>query len=171
MRKQIVVVFVLFLALVMTGYTTTSFAKTRATEPDLVGAWHGKVQFSTGVLASIQDLEFMYVFNAGGTMTESSNHDSTPPVPPAYGVWRKTGARQYEAKYKFFWTNSPKTFEEIANGGGWPPGGSGVLLEKITLSGDGKSFTSTLSFDVLDNNGAVIETGSLGEAQATRIDF
>jgi len=113
----------------------------------------------------------MYVFNAGGTMTESSNHDSAPPVPPAYGVWRKTGARQYEAKYKFFWNNPPKAFEEIAGGGGWPPGGSAVLLEKITLSGDGKSFISTLSFDVLDNNGAVIESGSQGEAQASRFDF
>lgn len=168
MKKRIAILFLFFLT---TAFAMTSFAKTGSVEPGLVGAWHGKVQFSSGVLASIQDLEFMYVFNAGGTMTESSNHDSAPPVPPAYGVWRKTGARQYEAKYKFFWNNPPKAFEEIAGGGGWPPGGSAVLLEKITLSGDGKSFTSTLSFDVLDNNGAVIETGSQGEAQASRIDF
>ncbi|HOZ04581.1 MAG TPA: hypothetical protein PLS60_04260 [Arenimonas sp.] len=168
MKKRVAILFLFFLT---TAFAMTSFAKTGSVEPGLVGAWHGKVQFSSGVLASIQDLEFMYVFNAGGTMTESSNHDSAPPVPPAYGVWRKTGARQYEAKYKFFWNNPPKAFEEIASGGGWPPGGSAVLLEKITLSGDGKSFISTLSFDVLDNNGAVIESGSQGEAQASRIDF
>ena len=37
----------------------------------------------------MKDLEFMYVFNVGGTMTASSNYDGAPPVPPAYGVWRR----------------------------------------------------------------------------------
>ena len=54
----------------------------------VVGAWRSKVQFETGALAGIKDLEFLYVFNAGGTLTESSNYDGAPPVPPAYGVWR-----------------------------------------------------------------------------------
>jgi hypothetical protein len=30
------------------------------------------MEFSTGAFASVKDLEFMYVFNYGGTMTESS---------------------------------------------------------------------------------------------------
>src|SRR5713101_6199191 len=48
----------------------------------LVGAWRGRVQFRAGPFAAVKDLEFMYVFNAGGTMTESSNYDASPPVPP-----------------------------------------------------------------------------------------
>ena len=36
-------------------------------------------------LAAMKNLEFMYVFDADGTMTESSNYDSFPPGPPAYG--------------------------------------------------------------------------------------
>src|SRR5215831_20302329 len=70
----------------------------------LVGAWRGSVQFSSGSLAAIKDLEFMYVFNAGGTMTESSNYDGAPPVPPAYGVWQLVADREYEAKYIYYWT-------------------------------------------------------------------
>ena len=65
----------------------------------------------------------MYVFNLGGTMTESSNYDASPPVPPAYGIWRKVGPRQFEAKYEFYVTKPPAAFEEIAKGGGWGPGG------------------------------------------------
>jgi len=65
-------------------------------QPDnIVGAWKGKVKFNTGVYAEIKDFEFMYVFNSGGTMTESSNYDGVPPTPPAYGIWKKTGDKQY----------------------------------------------------------------------------
>jgi len=68
----------------------------------LVGAWRSQIHFSSGAFAPMKDLEFMYVFNQGGTLTESSNYDAAPPVPPAYGIWRATGARQFEAKYLFY---------------------------------------------------------------------
>jgi len=57
-------------------------------------------------------------------MTESSNYDGSPPVPPAYGVWRSAGERRYEAKYTYYWTKPPSTFDEIAKGSGWAPGGT-----------------------------------------------
>ena len=138
--------------------------------PDgLVGAWRGKVQFKTGALAALHDLEFMYVFNAGGTMTESSNYDGSPPVPPAYGVWKQTGPRQYEARYSFFITKAPGTFEEIAAGGGWTPAGRGVLVESITVSEDGKTFRSATRYDAFDPAGAPTETGTEAETQASRM--
>lgn len=104
---------------------------------DLVGAWRSQIRFNSGALAAVKDLEFMYAFNGGGTLTESSNYDGAPPVPPAYGVWRKIGPHQFEAKYAFYATKAPGSFEDIAKGGGWSPSGHGVLLEQITLSGDG----------------------------------
>ena len=52
----------------------------------LAGAWRARIAATSGVLTSMPGLEFMTVFNAGGTMTESSNFDGAPPVPPAYGV-------------------------------------------------------------------------------------
>lgn len=89
--------------------------------PELLGQWRAQLQFTSGAFAAIKDLEFMYVFNSGGTMTESSNYDGAPPVPPAYGIWRNTGPKQFEVKYEFYVTKAPAAFEEISKGGGWGP--------------------------------------------------
>jgi hypothetical protein len=137
----------------------------------LVGAWRGGVQFTTGAFATTKDLEFMYVFNAGGTMTESSNYDASPPVAPAYGVWRKVGARQYEAKYAYFWTKAPSNFDEISKGGGWSPGGHGVLTQKITLSEDGSAFDSAIKYEVFDQLGKSTEGVSEAVGKGIRIRF
>jgi hypothetical protein len=137
----------------------------------LLGAWRGKVQFTSGAFAATKDLEFMYVFNAGGTMTESSNYDASPPVAPAYGVWRRVGARQYEARYAYFWTKAPANFDEIAKGGGWSPGGHGVLSQSITLSEDGNSFDSTIRYEVFDQQGKPTEGASEAVSKGMRVRF
>ena len=137
----------------------------------LAGAWRGKVQFRSGAFAETKNLEFMYVFNVGGTMTESSNYDGAPPVPPAYGTWRKVGERKYEAKYAYFWTKAPASLEELSKGGGWSPGGHGLLTQQITLADDGGSFVSMIKYEVFDQAGKPTEKESVGDAQATRITF
>jgi hypothetical protein len=134
----------------------------------LVGAWRGKVQFTSGAFAATKDLEFMYVFNAGGTMIESSNYDASPPVPPAYGVWKKVGPRQYSARYAYFWTRAPANFDEIAKGGGWSPGGHGVLSQSITVSEDGNSFDSTIKYEVFDRQGKPTESASEAVGKGAR---
>lgn len=137
----------------------------------LVGAWRSSIQFQTGFLASIKDLEFMYAFNAGGTMTESSNYDAAPPVPPAYGIWRSLGPNQYEARYEFYITRIPTAVEASTASGGWLPGGRGRLIETITLSADGNSFTSTIRLDVFDQAGKPTAGGGTGNAKAVRMTF
>jgi hypothetical protein len=137
----------------------------------LVGAWKGKVQFKSGAFAAVKDLEFMYVFNDGGTMTESSNYDGAPPVPPAYGIWKKTGPRQFEVRYEFYMTKPPTGLEEITKGGGWMPAGHGVLVETITVSGDGRSFTSRIVYDAFDKEGTPTQRGSEAEVEAHRMTF
>lgn len=137
----------------------------------VVGAWRAKVQFKSGMLADWKNLEFMYSFNHGGTMTESSNYDGSPPGPPAYGVWKKTGARQFVARYEVFLTKSAKPLEEIAKGGGWLPDGHGVLSEKITLSADGKSFKSIIRWDMFDQAGKAVESGIEGTGEGKRMGF
>ncbi len=138
---------------------------------ELVGAWKGKVQFKSGALAVLKDLEFMYVFNEGGTMTESSNYDGAPPVPPACGIWRKTDYRKFEARYEFYFTKVPKSFEDITTTSGFPPVGYGVLVEKITLSEDGKSFKSTIKYEAFDKSNNLIESGSEAETEGERMSF
>jgi len=137
----------------------------------LVGAWRSEVRASSGALMEMRDLEFMYVFNAGGTMTESSNYDGVPPVPPAYGVWRKTAPREFDARYMFYVTKPPGTFEEVVKGGGWAPNGYGVLTEKITIAEDGKSYRSILVYALFDNAGKPVEGGGEATGSGTRIGF
>ena len=146
-------------------------APTPSEGDSLAGAWRSRIHFTSGALAGIQDLEFMYVFNAGGTLTESSNYDGSPPVPPAYGLWKKSGPRRFEAKYTFYVTRAPQTFEDITKGGGWAPSGYGVLTEIVTLSEDGKSYKSTIAYAPFDPSGKPIAGGGTGTGAATRMSF
>ena len=136
----------------------------------LVGAWRSAVQFGTGAFASMKDLEFMFVFNAGGTLTESSNYDGAPPVPPAYGVWRSVGPREFEAKYEFYVT-SPSPPDVFRSGGGWLPSGRGVFTERITVSPDGQTFTSTIRYEALGMKGEPVPGSGEGQGRAVRIRF
>ena len=142
----------------------------QAVDP-LVGAWRSQVRFSSGAFAAVGDLEFMLAFNAGGTLTESSNYDGAPPVPPAYGAWRRTGAGRYEAVYEFYATKAPAGFDAIARGGGWLPAGHGRLVERITLAPDGRSYASTLTYTAFDAHGQPAAGGGEATGRATRIGF
>jgi hypothetical protein len=139
--------------------------------PDLVGQWRASIQFRTGAFAAVKDLEFMYVFNAGGTMTESSNYDASPPVPPAYGIWRRTGSNRFEARYEFYATKAPSGIEEITSGGGWLPAGRGILTETITVAAAGDSFTSSIRYEPLDPAGKGIEGGGEAGGRGLRLKF
>jgi hypothetical protein len=150
------------LALLLVAGCRTS-APERGAVPALVGAWRAKVQFTDGAFATVEDLEFLYVFNAGGTLVESSNYDEAPPVPPAYGEWRQTAAGRFEAKYSFFTTR--------ADEGAWMPAGSGVLVEKIALASDGRSYDSTLALELFDAAGKPVPGGGQAAVHARRAGF
>ena len=158
-------------ALLASAVSSTSLAQSGKGSDNLVGAWRGQVQFAAGAFADTKDLEFMYVFNLGGTMTESSNYDAAPPVPPAYGVWRKVGVRKYEAKYQFFQSKAASSADELIKGGGWAPDGHGTLSQRITLSADGKSFDSSITLELFDNGGTAIAGGGEASASGKRIAF
>lgn len=137
----------------------------------LEGAWRSQIRFESGAFASMQDLEFMYVFNQGGTLTESSNYDAAPPVPPAYGVWRSTGPRQFEAEYIFYITAAPKKLEEVTSGGGWRPAGFGVFTEHILLSQEGQTYTSTIEYASFNTQGKPAEGAGQAQGSGKRIGF
>jgi hypothetical protein len=163
----------LCVTLVVSGCKDTPSPQAAEASPReaLVGVWRAQVRFAGGAFEPMKDLEFMYAYNAGGTLTESSNYDAAPPVPPAYGVWKKLGPRQFETKYVFYVTKPPAAFDEIAKGGGWTPAGHGVFTEQITLADDGKSYTSKIIYAQFDPSGKPAEGGGQGTAAGTRVDF
>ena len=138
---------------------------------DLVGQWRARLEFRDGDFAVFADLEFMYVFNAGGTLTESSNYDAAPPVPPAYGIWRRVDADRFAAKYEFYPTSIPESFAEIAAGGGWRHAGRGVFTETLTVAADGASFTSTILYEAFDEAGRPVAGGGVGSGRGVRLRF
>lgn len=109
-----------------------------------------KITFHSGPFPATKDLEFLYLFIMGGTMTESSNYDAAPPVPPAYGIWRETGQNEYGAKYEFYLTKALPRAPGGSNSEGWLPAGRGVLTEKVILSEGGNRMTSSIRYKVFD---------------------
>jgi hypothetical protein len=141
-------------------------------DSSIEGAWRGQVRFQNGVFAGVTDLEFLYAYNAGGTMTESSNYDEAAnSSPPAYGVWRKLEPRKFETRYVFFQTRAPLPADGPGSSGGWLPAGHGVITETITLSANGTSYTSTIRYAAFDKAGKPMEGGGEGTVAATRIAF
>jgi hypothetical protein len=161
----------LFLLVAGCARTTSNVPPPAAALPALVGAWRADVQFTGGAFAATKDLQFLYTFNSGGTMTESSNYDGVPPVPPAYGVWRETAANQFEAKYVFFTTRPPGDFKDLSGGGGWLPSGHGTLAERYTLAADGRTFESTVTLELFDMAGKPVAGGGEAHAHGERIAF
>ncbi len=119
----------------------------------------------------MKDLEFMYAYNAGGTMTESSNYDEAAnSSPPAYGIWKQISPRTFQTNYVFYTTKEPTPGAGSPKGDWWPAG-HGVLTETITLSADGQRYTSTIKLATFDTNGAPVAGAGEGTGTGTRIVF
>src|SRR4029450_1696791 len=171
MLKDLVVLATFLIASISGAIPSTFAAETGKGGDNLVGAWRGRVQFTSGAFAETKDLEFMYAFNVGGTMRGSSNYDAAPPGPPAHGVWRKVGVRKYEAKYQFFQSKAVTTADELVKGGGWGRDGYGILAQKGTLSADGNSFDSRITLEIFDKNGKPVAGGGEGTATGQRVRY
>ena len=138
----------------------------------LAGAWRSKIVFRSGPLAEMKDLEFLYAYNAGGTMTESSNYDEAAnSSPPVYGVWKQIDPRTFETKYVFYTTKAPGPGDGAPSSSDWWPSGHGVLTETITLSDDGQTYASTVTLATFDRTGTPISGGGEGTGVGTRIVF
>ena len=162
----VVTLLMLSAALVIAGCRNGSSSQT------LVGAWRSKIVFRSGPLAEMKDLEFLYAYNAGGTMTESSNYDEAAnSSPPAYGVWKQIGPRRFETKYVFYTTKAPGPSDGALTGSDWWPAGHGVLTETLSLSEDGQTYTSTIRLATFDRTGTAIPGDGEGTGSGTRIVF
>lgn len=170
MQKRILLLLLIILLVSLAAINMSCIEKMNTYSEGLAGAWKGNVQFKTGMYSGIKDLEFMRVFNEGGTMMESSNYDGAPPVPPAYGIWKRTAEGRYEAGYQFYWNNVPSSFEELVKNSGFTPAGYGAVKEIITISQDGKSYMSLIRLSMFDKTGKQISMDE-ADAAAVRIEL
>jgi hypothetical protein len=166
MKHSLRLTLLMLSALLITGCANAPSSQTTASADRgmLVGAWRAKIVFRTGPLAEMKDLEFLYSYNAGGTMTESSNYDEAAnSSPPAYGVWKQLDPRTFETKYVFYTTKTPGPGDGAPNGNDWWPAGHGELTERITLSDDGQTYASTIKLATFDKAGTPIAGAGSGE--------
>ncbi|MEO5821497.1 MAG: hypothetical protein ABIT71_13410 [Vicinamibacteraceae bacterium] len=142
------------------------------TPPALIGAWRASVQVSSGAFAAAKGMEFMYVFHIDRTLTESSNYDAAPPVPPAYGMWRmiEGAGNVFEAKYEFFSTTVSLP-DHFTAGAGRVPSGRGVFTERITVAPDGRTFSSIIRHELFDTQGRRIDGGGEAVGRGVRMGF
>lgn len=172
-QRFFLIIITLILALFIKGFgQQISHAKDINNQDKIIGQWRSQIQFSTGAFASVKDLEIMYVFNYGGTMTESSNYDAAPPVPPAYGIWRKINSQKFAIKYEHYVTKAPDNAKIEDIWGGWLPSSTrAVLSEIITLSDDGETFSSVIKYEALDKNNNPVDEGEIGIGKGIKLKF
>jgi hypothetical protein len=130
--------------------------------PSLEGGWRSRVTFTSGPFKG-RPFQFLITYSAGGGMIESSNYDESPPVPPAYGSWGRTGQNAFKSTY-IFWTTKPVAAGDAAKG--WTFSGSGILSESITIAGTGDAYTSTISYQLYDTSDNPLP-GQAGNGSAT----
>ena len=157
-------------AIIVAGCIQSSH-QTTAGKRNLTGAWRAQIHFSSGAFAEVKDLEFMYVFNDGGTMTESSNYDASPPVPPAYGIWKQVNDSSFVARYEFYLTKPPSTFQHLSGGMVWLPDGRGVLTDSIVVAPDGKSFKSSVHLETYNQTGVKVTGGDEATGVGIRMEI
>jgi hypothetical protein len=154
------------------GAGTPPRGGTSAEDALLVGAWRSQIHAQEGPLAEMKELEFLYSYNAGGTMTESSNYDEAAnSSPPAYGVWRRLEARKFETKYVFFTTRASSSGDGAPTTTDWWPDGHGELTETITIADDGQTYASTIRLTMFDRTGAPVGGVHEGTGAGRRIGF
>ena len=119
-----------------------------AAAPDPIeGLWQSNVTLrdcASG--ATIGGFKGLTIFNQGGTASADNNQPS-PTKGLALGVWRKTATGSYAIDLRFW--------RYLGDG---TPAGQQRLTRVITLAADGKSLTSTISTQALDNLDNVVQT-------------
>ena len=129
-------------------------------ERSLEGAWDMQITFTnceTG--EAIRERAGLISFNFGGVLQEFGTGQMVPQNrTDAHGNWSHVSGMQYYAVAKAFRFNPDGSL-----------GGTAKLYRVIELEVGGRSFTATVTSDVLDTNGNLIANGCATET-GTRIE-
>ena len=124
------------------------------------GAWESQVNVvdpQTG--ATVATFRGLTLFIAGGALTATNNTPHAPALAgPSVGRWEYLGHKNYAASFRFFRFNPDGSFA-----------GSQRVTRAITLTAGAQGFTGVISFQTLDANDNVIQTGA-GTETAVRAE-
>ena len=158
--------FATLLAAAPTLWLTPTAAAQEATAPDdarakrIEGAWESQVNIvnpQTG--ATVATFRGLTLFIAGGSLTATNNTPHAPALAgPSIGRWEYLGKKSYAASFRFFRFNPDGSFA-----------GSQRVTRAITMAAGAQGFTGTISFQTLDANDNVIQTGA-GTETAVRVE-
>lgn len=118
----------------------------RHNDPDsIVGLWHLKFIVPTPGSSQTTEIDAGYSeWHSDGT--EIMNSGSHPPATSNFclGVWDKTGEREYKLNhFAIAWTGDPSATAPI---------GPVNIIEQVTLSNDGKTFTGSFTIVQYDES-------------------
>lgn len=139
---------------------------------ELTGAWHTNITLDSGVVAGRHRMQVLAAYHGDGTMTMSFPADSLGiPALVAYGVWRRTGPRQFESRSVFLEARSPTAKGGKGKVGDRRVAAHGILAETITLSADANGYSATVRVEMLDSAGVMIGGGAVGRGTGVRVTF
>ena len=139
-------------------------AQAHGGDQDIVGSWNGTITATDPPLGSFGNL---ISFHTGGVVTESRRlYVPATPFGPllettGHGAWKRTGARSYEAFFRFLLQQAPPSAGE-------PVGTDNIRLE-LRLERGGDRFLGTFESNIRDNAGAVVFTAR-GTISGERIE-
>mgnify|MGYP003693612545 CR=1 FL=1 len=93
-------------------------------------------------------------------MTESSNYDGAPPVPPAYGVLAQDGPRRIRTEIRVLLDRHLRRSRPSSRAQAGCLPAAAVFTETIKLAADGQSFTSTMRHEAFDAKGNPADGGT-----------
>ncbi len=154
MKKTILKSIVSLSALVVLSFAPAAFA--RPGNGPLTGVWDSQVTLTDCNGHTLVSFAAHEMFHAGGTLTSTDN--TTPGLQgPGFGTWKRLNGQTYSAPFQFFNFNADGTFA-----------GTQKIQRTITISTDGKSYTSDVAFGSYDPDGNLLFSGCGTEA-ATRL--
>jgi hypothetical protein len=123
-------------------------------QPSIVGFWHFKQMSGMNVFDAGFELwhsDGTEIYNSGSRAPDTGNF--------CMGVWRQIGPRHYFLNHRAI---------------GWAPGGTepayvATILEDVTLSPNGNSFSGSYIVTAYDLSGHFLQVVSKGKVKATRI--
>ena len=142
--------------LTVAAFAVASASASAPQASPLKGLWDSQVTLTDCQGHTLAVFRAFELFNAGGTLTST---DNTPPTGhgPGLGTWHRANGHTYEAPFQFFNFNSDGSFAGVQK-----------IDRDITLSADGYSYTSVVTFQTLDPDGNVVFSGC-GSESATRV--